>query len=448
MASVTLFSRRLFTTSRSPLLSHARPIDTNFGIFQGTQFYVLGDVYLLYANCGLKEGDRVILNTTKGVTLTKPLKKDQKIDVRGGYIEHNHIIGRGDFRITQPTLDEYVSLTRRLVTPVKLPPKESCHLPLCGDILSLLDIHTPPPSGDEQHGEPLEILEAGTGHGSLTLHLARAINGANTCPPPIPQATQRTILDPQSQAQDTAEVTEEENIKQKNWDAWKAKRNAILHTIEISPKVSAHAEKVVRGFRRGIYTGSVDFYVSSAEGWIQHQIESRSSNLPPGEKLKPFLSYALLDMPSAEKRIPEVARVLKTDGVLAVFTPSITQIGDCVQLIKDQHLPLVLTKSVELGMGISGGRLWDVRPAVIRASVKNREDAEEPANEALDNLVDTSATNNQTHYAKEDSGIQSSQENGLGGENQPVKHVMVCRPKVGERIVGGGFVGIWRMGKV
>lgn len=94
MASVTFFSRRLFATSRSPLLSHARPIDTNFGIFQGTQFYVLGDVCLLYANCGLKEGDRVILNTTKGVTLTKPLKKDQKIDVRGGYIEHNHIIGK------------------------------------------------------------------------------------------------------------------------------------------------------------------------------------------------------------------------------------------------------------------------------------------------------------------------------------------------------------------
>ncbi|KAF3893863.1 tRNA Adenine-N1--methyltransferase [Trichophyton interdigitale] len=431
MASVANLSRRLFTTSRSPLLSHARPIDTNFGIFQ--------------------EGDRVILNTTKGVTLTKPLKKDQKIDVRGGYIEHNHIIGkgardivrthngRGDFRITQPTLDEYVSLTRRLVTPV--------YAADASLIVSLLDIHTPPPSGDEQHGEPLEILEAGTGHGSLTLHLARAINGANTCPPPIPQATQRTILDPQCQAQDTAEVTEEENIKQKDWDSWRAKRNAILHTVEISPKVSAHAEKVVRGFRRGIYTGSVDFYVSSAESWIQHQIESRSSKLPPGEKLKPFLSYALLDMPSAEKRIPEVARVLKTDGVLAIFTPSITQIGDCVQLIKDQHLPLVLTKSVELGMGISGGRLWDVRPAVIRASMKSQDDAEE----AMDSPADTSVANRQTHSAKEeDTGIQSSQESGLGGENhlQSVKHVMVCRPKVGERIVGGGFVGIWRIGKV
>lgn len=52
-------------------------------------------MYFLYANCGLTEGDRVVLNTTKGVTLTKPLKKDQKIDVRGGYIEHNHIIGKG-----------------------------------------------------------------------------------------------------------------------------------------------------------------------------------------------------------------------------------------------------------------------------------------------------------------------------------------------------------------
>ncbi|EFQ98655.1 tRNA (adenine-N(1)-)-methyltransferase [Nannizzia gypsea CBS 118893] len=432
MASVIYFSRRLFAASRSPLSSCARSIHTNFGTFQ--------------------EGDRVILNTTKGVTLTKPLKKDQKTDVRGGYIEHNHIIGkgardvvrthngRGDFRITQPTLEEYVSLTRRLVTPV--------YAADASLIVSLLDIHTPPPTGDEPHDEPLEILEAGTGHGSLTLHIARAINGANTSPPPIPQATQRTILDSQGHTQDTGEITEEENIKQNDWDVWRAKRNAILHTVEISPKVSAHAEKVVRGFRRGIYTGSVDFYVSSAEGWIQHQIESRSSKLPPGEKLKPFLSYAILDMPSAEKRIPEVARVLKTDGVLAVFTPSITQIGDCVQLIKDQNLPFIFTKAVELGMGISGGRLWDVRPAVIRASLKSRDVAENSSSEAEGSPIETSLSDNQTHSInEEDAGMHASPESELGEGNQSVKHVMVCRPKVGERIVGGGFVGIWRMGK-
>ncbi|EEQ28238.1 tRNA (adenine-N(1)-)-methyltransferase [Microsporum canis CBS 113480] len=431
MASASYLPRRLFTTSGPSLIGHARSIDTNFRIFQ--------------------EGDRVILNTTKGVTLTTPLAKDKRTDVRGGFIEHNNIIGksvrdvvrthnaRGDFRITQPTLEEYVSLTRRLVTPV--------YAADASLIVSLLDIHTSPPKSDEQHGEPLEILEAGTGHGSLTLHLARAINGANTRPPPIPQATQRTILNAQDRTPNTTESTEEENAKQKDWDAWRAKRNAILHTVEISPKVSSHAEKVVRGFRRGIYTGSVDFYVSSAENWIQHQIETRSSKLPPHEKLKPFLSYALLDMPSAEKRIPEVARVLKTDGVLAVFVPSITQIGDCVQLIRDQNLPFVFTKAVELGMGISGGRLWDVRSAVIRASMKSQGETEASSSEAENDLIETSLDECQPHPVSED-GTSTHLKGGSGQENQSVKHVMVCRPKVGERIVGGGFVGIWRMGRV
>lgn len=53
-------------------------------------------------------------------------------------------------------------------------------------IISLLDIH--PPIDPEVHTRngPLEIFEAGTGHGALTLYLARAIHGLNPPPPPLP----------------------------------------------------------------------------------------------------------------------------------------------------------------------------------------------------------------------------------------------------------------------
>ncbi|KAF3491835.1 tRNA (adenine-N(1)-)-methyltransferase [Arthroderma uncinatum] len=407
-----------------------------------------------YAYLLSKEGDRVILTTTKASSLTKPLAKDSKTDVRGGYIEHNNIIGksardvvqthnaRASFRITQPTLEEYVSLTPRLVTPI--------YAPDASLIVSLLDIHTPPPN-EKPNEEPLEILEAGTGHGSLTLHLARAINGANTYPPPIPEATQRTILDTDGHTPNAPERTEVEETKQKDWDAWRAKRNAILHTVEISPKVSSHAEKVVRGFRRGMYTGSVDFHVSSAEKWIQHQIETRTAKLPPSEELKPFLSYAILDMPSVETRIPEVARVLKPDGVLAVFVPSITQIGDCFQMIRDQKLPFIFTKAVELGTGISGGRLWDIRAAVVRASVKptaSQDETEASSTKEDEESIDSSLDESDSTLANEDQTTMHSKESAEPEEPQAVKHVMVCRPKVGERVVGGGFVGIWRMGRV
>ncbi|KAK2871621.1 hypothetical protein FQN49_002993 [Arthroderma sp. PD_2] len=401
-----------------------------------------------------QEGDRVTLNTTKGVTLTKPLRRNGRTEEPKGYVKHNDIIGnrvrevvhlhngRADYRITHPTLEEYVTLTRRLVTPV--------YATDASLIVSLLDIHTPAPA-NEPDGEPLEILEAGTGHGSLTLHLARAINGANTRSPAIPQASQLTILDPKDCTPDTPEATEDEVTKQKDWDAWRAKRNAILHTVEISPNVSLHAEQIVRGFRRGIYAGSVDFYVSSAENWIQHQVESRSSKLPPLEKLKPFLSYAILDMPSVESRIPEVARVLKPDGVLAVFVPSITQIGDCVKLIRDQKLPFVLSKVVELGTGISGGRLWDVRSAVVRASMKpttSQGETDAPSSEIEGGSTDASLDEANSTQSNGDNDTIHLKESTGPEPPQSMKHVMVCRPKVGERIVGGGFVGIWRMGRV
>nr|BAJ98614.1 predicted protein [Hordeum vulgare subsp. vulgare] len=137
-----------------------------------------------------QQGDRVIID---GVKIYKPLIKDGKTSVSRGEILHNDILGRETskpffarssrqklYRIEQPTLTQYISQTPRLVTPIYSEYAET--------IVSLLDIHaTPFRSEDDAHETfsppPLEILDSGTGHGSLTLHLARAIANAN--PPPL-----------------------------------------------------------------------------------------------------------------------------------------------------------------------------------------------------------------------------------------------------------------------
>lgn len=296
-------------------------------------------------------------------------------------------------------------------------------------IVSLLDIHTPVASPEGSLDEPLEILEAGTGHGSLTLHLARAINAANPCPPRIPSASQRQILDDSNSTGKSQTGTED--TVQREWDEWRAQRGAVLHTVDVNAKYSAHAEMVVRGFRRGLYAGNVDFYVSSVERWIEEQTRRRAMGVF-SKTTKPFLSYAILDMPSAHLRIPHVASVLKPDGILAVFMPHITQIGDCVKLIREKRLPFVMDRTVELGTGISSGRLWDVRVAQTKSKSKLSSQAkEEEASEVADSDGSPSTS---TDAAANDAAAETEK-----GES-----VLVCRPKVGEKIVGGGFVGIWK----
>ncbi|KAE8133252.1 S-adenosyl-L-methionine-dependent methyltransferase [Aspergillus pseudotamarii] len=438
--------RALGLTSPKPVPTFRRSIDTDFSVF--------------------REGDRAIIHG-KTPSLTKPLQPGQKTDLRRGYLEHSSIIGRRvreriqaqkgqhninyltsflhpstgpEYRLTLPTLDEYVVLTPRLVTPI--------YAADANLIVSLLDIHVAPPAEGEEHTQqPLEILESGTGHGSLTLHLARAIQAANPTPPPLPAQSQIQYLqgrpvrpDEKPEEKDKKSAPKNETAidpTQQQWDTWRSQRRAIIHTVDVSPKFSAHAEKIVRGFRRGLYAGNVDFYVGHVENWIteQKRLRTPTSLLPLTQKsADPFLSYAILDMPAAHQRITHVAPILKENGVLAVFMPSITQIGDCVDLIRRQKLPFILEKVVELGAGISSGRQWDVRFAV-RKSRADPSSWNEPS-ETSEGAV------HQDREALDDGSVESISTPEEAPKEED--NVLVCRPKVGSRIVGGGFVGVWR----
>lgn len=120
--------------------------------------------------------------------------------------------------------------------------------------------------------------------------------------------------------------------------------------------------------------------------------------------------------------------------------PSVTQIGECVDLIRREKLPFILERAVELGSGLSSGRLWDIRFAVK----KSRADPSswtDPAAQGSDGP--------KTDEASEDVDVENEPAPEEEQKQQPQPQdkndsVLVCRPKVGTRIVGGGFVGIWR----
>ncbi|KAF2719399.1 hypothetical protein K431DRAFT_286844, partial [Polychaeton citri CBS 116435] len=364
----------------------------------------------------LAQGDQVLLREVQrrhvAPVLTRPLKPGKKIESHNGIILHDEIIGKSlrdtvtsrrkqgtegsVYRIHEVKLEEWVRLTQRLVTPIY--PADA------NLIIELFDIHVSPPSPNakEQDSQRLEILEAGTGHGALTIYLSRAIHAANS---------------PRYKGDDA-----EEDI-----ETWKGTRRAILHTIEKRATFSAHAAAQVAGFRRGLYSDNVDFHVGDVGEWCEQQLAVRGQG---------FLNYAFLDMPGADQHLKVVTQSLKADGTLIVFNPSITQIADCASTIWQQDIPLYLEKTVELGQNAgSGGREWDIRLSQPKA------ERSLPSSDTLPHDL----TENVKESSRAEDVSDDSTTHGCDAQSPPqVTSRMVCRPKVGDRIAGGGFVGVFK----
>lgn len=287
----------------------------------------------------------------------------------------------------------------------------------------------------------IQILEAGTGHGGLTLHLARAIHAANAGISPLPRKEGHASRTDQSKSPTAiwryAKTLTVGSLSRifgsgngskvtKARDPW---RRAVVHTIDVSSKYSELATKTVSGFRRGMYLRDIEFYVSSVSEWIDQQMQSRSQ--------RPFLSHAILDLPSSHSYIEGTANALQVDGKLLVFNPSITQINSVVELVKSKRLPLQLEKVVETGPAMTGGRPWNVRFLKPRALIKGVDDQKTPDTGTADPpVIDDEGRNRSNKAKKEDNLDDDDDDDDEGWE-------MVCRPKPGDRISGGGFVALW-----
>ena len=211
-------------------------------------------------------------------------------------------------------------------------------------------------------------------------------------------------------------------------------RQAVIHTVDISWRHSQHAEKTVKGFRKGIYANDIVFHVGDVSQWIDEQVYNRG--LGPDQKA--FLSHIVLDMPSSFQHVEKAASVLHTNGHFLAFNPSITQIISLVKTVKQLNLPLVLDSVLELGPN-SGGKDWDVRAVIPRAQRGMAQDAamEDDASRNPDKISDDGSVADRA-------GRNPSDEDNQPIQNQVKEMEMVCRPRVGHRVAGGGFLGVWR----
>lgn len=357
---------------------------------------------------------RLLSKPNEKFHLSKPLKAGQVINTGHGPIKHEDIIGKPyrslmstststshQYMLCRPSLEEYVINKRRDAQPIY--PLDAGLLVQLSDVHadfpemepgSPIDVERPTesdhqklnlsdeydqflhekfekrkaqlPRGLRTCKPPKQYLECGTGHGSLTLQICKAIHSANAY-----------------------------------YNGNDSTRGSILHSLDRNSKHLATGVRNLKHYDRGIYWPDVEFHLLSDEQgpseWLHNptalyyrDVVGRLANRPGG-----FLSGAFLDLPSPQDHLETIAQNLIVESSLLVFVPSITQLWDCLQKIKTTGIPLAMTRVSELMSGSGGGgmREWDLRRVIIR-----------------------------------ETGDQS----------------MVARPKVGSRVVGGGFIGIFK----
>lgn len=213
---------------------------------------------------------------------------------------------------------------------------------------------------------------------------------------------------------------EHKSIEEVCFETYLPSRRAVIHTLDISRDISKHAQSTIRKFRRGLYFHNIDFQVGTIPDYL-------SSRLATSDE--PFLEHTILDLPNPNHHLEMIGHSLKPNGSLIVFCPSITQIVDCVKTMREKKLPFQLESVLELGAGVGvGGREWDVRAVKPRAVLKAQADAR-TLKEQREELEGLDSTDEETSLftTGEDSGW-----------------AMVCRPKVGSFVSGGGFLALWR----
>ncbi|KAL8973161.1 MAG: hypothetical protein Q9183_000124 [Haloplaca sp. 2 TL-2023] len=211
----------------------------------------------------------------------------------------------------------------------------------------------------------------------------------------------------------------------------KKRRRAVVHTIDVSSKYSTSATKTIDSFRRGMYMRDVDFHVGDVSEWIDRQMQARDR--------KPFLSHVILDLPASYSHIVRVTSALQVDGKLLVFNPSITQINTAVELVKVKKLPLQLEKIIEIGPAMTGGRPWNVRFVKPRASLRQAMDSK---------LSDTLVSSESPGEEPEESHFDAAKKGGVLDDGVDEGWEIVCRPKPGDRVSGGGFVALWSKNRI
>ncbi|CAO3630777.1 unnamed protein product [Cunninghamella echinulata] len=187
-----------------------------------------------------------------------------------------------------PTLEEYVVNVPRACTPIY--PKDAC------TIVQLLD------AAPGHH-----ILEAGTGNGSLTLHLARAVSG-----------------------------------------------DGKIDTVDMRETHSLTAQKHIKRFERGKYQSLISFHIGKLSDILQSQQQEQ----------KEIYDGVVLDLPEPSEELQSILPFLKNDRFIVCYLPNMTQVLHLMKYI--QQLPLVMEECIE-----AEWKEWEIRPTYIRHHHQN-----------------------------------------------------------------------------
>ncbi|OAA55454.1 tRNA (adenine-N(1)-)-methyltransferase [Cordyceps fumosorosea ARSEF 2679] len=351
--------------------------------------------------------------------LTAPIRHDAHVKLSyGASVAASDLIGKqilertvddqgNTVAIHEPTLASYIVNSVRSATPIYPSDAET--------IVSLLELNPTRPGEDDDDqgrpdndGAPFEVFEAGTGMGSLSLHIARALHAAN---PPV-SAHLRHVLRSSPLARNVVaagNVLELPASDAAILAAYRASRRAVLHTLDRSGKHTRAAYKLVRHFRRAQYLADMDFHVGTVDDYVAARLAASGG--------RPIFARAVLDLPAAHTHgADRLIRALHPNAVLVLFNPSISQIAEFQSWALTTGAPLRLEKVLELPTtstadgvrdGGCGGRHWDVK--IVRPKPAPSEDGTQ--------------------------GACPSE------EQEPV---VVMRPKVGGRVAGGGFIAVYR----
>lgn len=362
-------------------------------------------------------------------------------------------------------------------------------------IVSLLDINLPRPGEDPaaDAAPPFEILEAGTGHGALTMHLARAIHGANPAVPASLRAalaaaeyvtpkepktlwdsaaaaaaatpSQGALPDPSTTASppttpEPHSLVLPDTATAAAYQAYLASsRRAMIHTLDINSGHSRLAHANVKNFRRAMYLPDITFHVGRVPAYLRRRLaaaQAAPSPIPaaPGEtgggddlaqtaslsRREPFLAHAVLDLPSPfhPPTLALLAASLRTNGTLLVFCPSVSQLADAAELLFNATAPLSAARDAR-----GRARRETLLPFRQERVVQLPRGTLDMAAHA-EGLAGTAAGAGGMDWAVEAEEV-ADYDRPLPDGSPVVRVVTRCRPAVGVmHFTGGAFVGVYR----
>ncbi|KAI9224395.1 S-adenosyl-L-methionine-dependent methyltransferase [Blastocladiella britannica] len=130
--------------------------------------------------------------------------------------------------------------------------------------------------------------------------------------------------------------------------AYGAGASGKILSVDLRGSHTRHARKHLKRFRRGSLLPLVEFVTGDIAAVLQ--------SLPDHA-----LDGAVVDLMDPHLHLAELARVIRPDGVVVVYVPSITQAIQCLETVRRSRSPFASEKCV-----VVSEDEWVVKPAVVK----------------------------------------------------------------------------------